>query len=86
MLGCRALTKLMSSWKFVTDAKETLLDAGEREKLLLEGHTPIQPAKRKLDYAYNAEDGAESGDETIPPSGTPTVQQHFEDSQIIHIW
>ena len=79
----------MSSWKSVTDAKETLLDAVEKEELFLEGQTPMQPAKRKLDYAYDSGDGAVSGDETIPQAGTPTVQQqqqHLEDSQVFHIW
>ena len=45
-LSYRDITKLMTSWKFMADAKDTLLEQAERERLFLEAN-PRQTAKRK---------------------------------------
>ena len=84
-LGYRALMKLMTAGKFVAEAKEALLDAAEREKLFLEGATPMQSSKRKLEYDLEVFEGAE---DRIPSSGTPVATQqmpYLEDSQVFYI-
>ena len=75
-LSYRDMTKLVTSWKFMADAKDTLLDQAERERLFLEAN-PRQPAKRKLAYDF-AEDDAEADDSPIQPSGQPAARGPFE--------
>ena len=65
----------MTSWKFLEDAKETLLEEAERERLFLE-QNPRQPAKRKLTYEESGDGSDNDGnrseeDSQIPPSGWP---------------
>ena len=84
----RDMTKLMTSWKFMADAKDTLLEQAERKRLFLEAN-PRQLAKRKLAYdSADKEDDAEADDSPIQPSGQPAAREtfltpanHLEDSQ-----
>lgn len=70
-LGYRALMKLLAAGKFVAGARRTLLHEAERERLSLEGHTPVQPARRKL--CFDSDSSDESEESIIPPSGTPLI-------------
>ena len=70
-LGYRALLKLLAAGNFISEARRTLLYRAERERLEMEGHTPLRPAKRKLCFHS---DGSEEDEESrIPPSGTPLI-------------
>ena len=77
-LSYRDMTKLMTSLKFMADAKDTLLEQAERERLFLVAN-PRQPAKRKLAYdSADKEEGAEADDSPIQPSGQPAARETFE--------
>ena len=70
-LGYRALMKLLAAGRFVSEARCTLLYGAERERIEMEGQTPMRPAKRKLIFQL---DGSEEDDETsIPHSRAPLV-------------